>query len=184
MLKLSKQLEIYFFAYMIAFMAVLLAPNKIHPNTLKVNNIPEATVEYVTYIPEAAGTLVVDEPKKGEKEDPEISKKEKELLAIITMAEAEGECEKGQRLVIDTVLNRVDSKKFPNTITEVIYQRNQFTSTFNGRMDRCYVKKDIYKLVEEELKNRTNKEVLYFTAGKYGEYGERLFRVGNHYFAK
>ena len=30
-----------------------------------------------------------------------------ELIAIVTMAEAEGECEEGKRLVIDTILNRV-----------------------------------------------------------------------------
>ena len=106
------------------------------------------------------------------------------MLALLCMAEAEGECEKGKRLVIDTVLNRVDSKKFPNTIREVIYQKNQFTSTFNGRMDRCYVKKDIRKLVEEEVRSRLNSEVLFFTAGRYGDYGTPMFRVENHYFSK
>ena len=75
-------------------------------------------------------------------------------------------------------------KQFPNTIRDVIYQKNQFTSTFNGRMDRCYVKKDIRKLVEEEVRSRLNSEVLFFTAGKYGDYGTPMFRVENHYFSK
>ena len=187
MLIKSKQLEFYIIVWLVMFIIVFLAPVKDN-NVTDSNYIPDASVEYITeYIPEAKVTYITkeEEPKKKEvKKEPAISKEEKELLAIITMAEAEGESEKGKRLVIDTVLNRVDSKKFPNTITDVIYQRNQFTSTFNGRMDRCYVKKDIYKLVEEELEKRTNSEVLYFTAGKYGEYGTRLFREGNHYFAK
>ena len=68
-----------------------------------------------------------------------ISDEELELLALVTMAEAEDESELGKRLVIDTVLNRVDSSHFPNTITDVIYQKHQFTSMWNGRYKKTYV---------------------------------------------
>ena len=34
--------------------------------------------------------------------------------------------DEGKRLVIDTVLNRVDSKYFPDTIHDVIYQKGHF----------------------------------------------------------
>lgn len=67
------------------------------------------------------------------------------------MAEAEGECEEGKRLVIDTILNRVDSISFPNTVYEVVYQPSQFSSMWNGRVDRCYIDDYICQLVEEEL---------------------------------
>jgi N-acetylmuramoyl-L-alanine amidase len=99
------------------------------------------------------------------------------------MAEAEGECEEGKRLVIDTILNRVDSKHFPNTVSEVIYQKNQFSSMWNGRVEKCYVMDDIYQLVKEELINRTNYDTMFFTAGKYGKYGVPMFQVENHYFS-
>lgn len=99
------------------------------------------------------------------------------------MAEAEGESEEGKRLVIDTILNRVDSEYFPDTISEVIYQPNQFTSIYNGRVDRCHIDEDICKLVEEEIENRKNNDVMFFTAGKYGKYGTPMFQVGNHYFS-
>ena len=105
-----------------------------------------------------------------------------ELIALVTMAEAEGEPEYGKRLVIDTILNRVDSGYFPNTVREVLYQRNQFTCMTNGRVNRCYVRDDIVKLVEEELQSRTNYDVMFFTAGRYGRYGTPMFHVGNHYF--
>ena len=95
------------------------------------------------------------------------------------MAEAEGECEQGKRLVIDTILNRVDSEHFPDTV----YQPNQFTSVWNGRVKRCEVQNDICKLVTEEMTNRTNSEVLFFTANEYGKYGTPMFNVGNHYFS-
>lgn len=114
----------------------------------------------------------------------DISNAEIELLALVTMAEAEAECEEGKRLVIDTILNRVDSERFDNTITDVIYAPNQFTSMWNGRVDRCYVSDDIYQLVIEELQTRSNYEVLYFTADHYGAYGTPMFQIGNHYFSK
>ena len=115
--------------------------------------------------------------------EPKMSIEDIELIALLTMAEAEGECEEGKRLVIDTVLNRVDSDEFPNTVKDVIYQKNQFTSMWNGRVDRCYVMEEICQLVEEELESRTNSEVVFFHAGKYGKYGTPLFSVENHYFS-
>lgn len=115
--------------------------------------------------------------------EPKMSREDIELIALLTMAEAEGECEEGKRLVIDTVLNRVDSDEFPNTVKNVIYQKNQFTSMWNGRVDRCYVMEEICQLVEEELESRTNSEVVFFHAGKYGKYGTPLFSVENHYFS-
>lgn len=114
---------------------------------------------------------------------PEYSKEDIELLALVTMAEAEGESEEGKRLVIDTVLNRVDHGRFPDTISDVIYQKGQFSSMWNGRSNRCYVSDDICKLVEEELESRTNTDVIFFHAGRYSDYGSPLFQVGNHYFS-
>lgn len=143
-------------------------------------NTIEAT-EAMTYMCEPIEPVSVDKTEEPKK--PNISEREIELLALVTMAEAEGESEKGQRLVIDTILNRVDSDYWPDTVTDVIYQSGQFSSMWNGRIDRCYVKDDIYNLVLEELVSRTNHDVVYFTAGDYGKYGTPLFREGNHYFA-
>lgn len=112
-----------------------------------------------------------------------LSQEEIELIALVTMAEAEGECEEGKRLVIDTILNRVDSLNFPDTVYEVIYQPNQFSSMWNGRIERCTVSDDICSLVEEELVSRTNNDTIFFTAGDYGRYGTPMFQVGNHYFS-
>ena len=134
------------------------------------------TINIVEPIIEAEET--VDEPIIS------VSNEDIELLALVTMAEAEGESEEGKRMVIDTILNRVDSERFDNTIGEVIYAPNQFTSIWNGRIDRCYVADDIYQLVIEELTNRTNYDVLYFTAYQYGAYGTPMFQIGNHYFSK
>lgn len=108
---------------------------------------------------------------------------EKALIARVTMAEAEGESEYGQRLVIDSILNRVDSLYFPDTISEVVYQSGQFTCVNNGRLSHCVADDDILRLVEEEMAYRTNDAVVFFTAHKYGKYGYPIVNEGNHYFS-
>ena len=105
------------------------------------------------------------------------------LMAQITIAEAEGESEYGKRLVIDTILNRKDSDNFPSTITEVIFQPNRFTCINNGRFDRVKVDGDTVDLVVQEIKNRSNYDTVYFSAGDYSTYGTPLFKEGNHYFS-
>lgn len=127
-------------------------------------------------------TFLAEPEQKPEPKTP-LSKSEIDLIALVTMGEAEGESEEGKRLVIDTILNRVDNERWPDTVTEVIYQPNQFEVMWNGRLERCYVIEDIRQLVIEESINRTNTEVVYFRTKRYSSYGTPLFQVGNHYFS-
>lgn len=113
-----------------------------------------------------------------------LTDEEIDLIALLTMGEAEGEPEEGKRLVIDSVLNRVDSEHFPDTVTDVIYQPGQYTAMWNTRVDRCYVREDIRDLVIEELTSRTNTDVVFFRTEYYHPFGTPLFQVGNHYFSK
>lgn len=113
-----------------------------------------------------------------------LTEEEIRLIALVTMAEAEGEPELGKRLVIDTILNRVDSKHFPNTVKGVVYQSNQFSSVWNGRIDRCYVRDDIYQLVVEEAESRANQHVIFFRTDYYHPYGTPMFSIGDHYFSE
>ena len=147
----------------------------------KLEKIPvEKTVE-TTPKPKTVDIQGVVEKKKSE---PEISmsKDDMKLIAQMTMAEAEGESEYGQRLVIDTILNRVDSSTFPDTVYDVLYQPYQFSSIKDGRFARCHVKKELYELVVEEVHNRTNYDVIFFRTGHYSKYGTPLFKEDSHYF--
>ena len=112
-----------------------------------------------------------------------LSDEEINLIALVTMAEAEGESEEGKRLVIDVILNRLDSSRFPNTIYDVLYAKNAFECLWNGRIDRCYVRDDIRQLVIEELRYRTNSNIHYFRANHYHGFGTPVVQVGNHYFS-
>jgi N-acetylmuramoyl-L-alanine amidase len=120
---------------------------------------------------------------KDSEDDLYFSEDDIELIALLTMAEAEGECEVGKRLVIDTVLNRIVSEQFPDTVHDVVYQTNQFSSLYNGRIERCYVDDYICELVRSEIESQLNLDVIFFTAGKYSKYGTPMFQVGNHYFS-
>ncbi len=112
-----------------------------------------------------------------------ITQEEIDLIALVTMAEAEGETELGKRLVIDTILNRMDDPHFPDTVHDVIYYPNAFSVMWNGRINRCYVMPEIVELVKEELLNRTNSECVFFMAGGYSAYGEPMFQECCHYFS-
>lgn len=147
-------------------------------------SIVEKTEPIITVSQEESIPIATEKMGRSEEAIPKMSREDVELIALVTMAEAEGECEEGKRLVIDTILNRVDSEHFPDTVYEVIYQPNQFSSMWNGRVDRCEVREDICDLVYEELESRRNYDVVFFTAGEYSAYGVPMFQVENHYFSK
>lgn len=105
-----------------------------------------------------------------------------DLVALLTLGEAEGESEYGKRLVIDTVLNRVDSSYFPETIDEVVYQKGQYSAIRSKRIKRITVSDEMRALVKEEMLNRSNDEVIFFKTGSYHNRKNKLFKEGKHYF--
>lgn len=149
-----------------------------------VEKVPETT-EAVTEPVSVEETTVVEEvtvvPTTSDNDY--VSYSDVELIALLTMAEAEGESEYGKRLVIDTILNRMDHSAWPNTVSGVVYQANQFSPMSDGRINRCYVSEYYCNLVREELESRTNYDVVYFRTTRYSDYGTPLFQEGNHYFS-
>ena len=105
------------------------------------------------------------------------------MIAAIIQCEAGNQSDDGQRYVADSILNRVDSPWFPNTVLEVINQPGQYATrkkaarlAKNGNIPlRCYGNA-IY-----ELTARTNREIIYF--GKAYGSGEPLFKEGDHCFS-
>ena len=74
-----------------------------------------------------------------------------QVLLRIVQAEA-GICdEKGKILVANVILNRVRSKAFPNTITDVVYQRSQFSPVSNGSINTVKVTSETVECVERAL---------------------------------
>ena len=119
------------------------------------------------------------------KEETRYTEEEIKMIAQLTMAEAGNQSELGKRLVIDVVLNRVehDDPQFPDTVKEVIYQKNQFSPIWDGRFEKYYASEEIIQLVKEEIERRTDHEVMFFRTKHYHSYGVPLYCVGDHYFS-
>ena len=64
-----------------------------------------------------------------------VSSSNLNLLSRLVYGEARGEPYTGQVAVAAVVLNRVNSSKFPNTISGVIYQSGAFTAVSDGQIN-------------------------------------------------
>lgn len=109
---------------------------------------------------------------------------ELELLAQVVEAEAGNQDLTGKRLVVDVVLNRVDSPLFPDTITEVLEQANQFETMANGAVEAAgwHMQAEDYEAVLMELESRLDYDIYYFTAGAYNKSCTPAYIYGDHYF--
>lgn len=176
-------------AIAIAAMIAITAPEFVQSNVGIVETRYEAVQTEADIQAEMVEILANREPTFDEllevaMEEQNITEADIELMALVTMAEAENQPVEGQRLVIDTFLNRKDHPDpyFPDTIYEVIWQPGSYTCMTNGRTSRCYVKDELVQLVKEELVSRTNYDVIYFSAGGYSGYGTPVIMIGDHGF--
>ena len=146
----------------IVFIMMFIALFKLSNQTEVINNtelINES--QSIETIKPQAYNLITFEPQTKEKHESNIkvdyypeftyskdwSAQESYLLAKIAMAEAEGCNTQTKTLIIMSVLNRVWSDEFPDTIKDVIFQENQFSPIDNGRWDRVEPNEDCYEAV-------------------------------------
>lgn len=169
---------------MVIFLAYADLPSMV-PEKVEAETI-ESTWEPIPEEPEAEPMRV--EIVEAETEETEYTEEDfyddLELLAYTVMAESGNQEELGKRLVIDCILNRVDSKYFPDTIKDVVYAPGQFEVVARGTLYRNCPTDDIYTLIREEIANRTNTEVVFFNSIGFTKCGEPWQQVGAHYFSK
>ncbi len=125
-----------------------------------------------------------------------ISEEDYINLLRIVEAEASGEDETGKLLVANVILNRVKDDSFPDTITEVIFQKNkkvaQFSPVSNGRFWKVEISEETVSAVNRALNGEdVSQGALYFAARKYADADnmrwfdeslEYLFTHGGHEF--
>lgn len=133
-------------------------------------------------------TVPKSEPKEVGKVEKVSSSNEVDLLARLVYAEANGESYRGKVAVANVVLNRVESKQFPDTITGVIYQAGQFSPVTNGSINNK-ADSDSLRAVHDAISNRSDTEALFFynpkTANSRWLDGKSTVNViGNHTFKK
>lgn len=114
---------------------------------------------------------------------------DEEILMKIAMSEAEGESTEGKALVMLSVLNRVGSDDFPNTVPGVVFQNMQYSPVLDGRYysttpdDDCLA---ALKLIESGWDESMG--AMYFENAGVDSWHRRnlefLFQEGNHKFYK
>lgn len=118
-----------------------------------------------------------------------ITNEELLLLSKLITGEARGESYEGQVAVAAVVINRVKDERFPNSIEDVIYQRNAFSVVNDGSINMsptesaCKAARDaLYGL------DPTNKSVYFWNPEiatcKWIKTLNPHMRIGNHVFAK
>ncbi len=109
------------------------------------------------------------------------------LLARLVYGEARGEPYKGQVAVAAVVLNRVESSKFPNTISGVIYQGGAFSVVDDGQINLSPNETAI-KAARDAMNgwDPTNGCLYYYnpakTTNKWMLSKPVLMKIGNHSF--
>lgn len=66
-----------------------------------------------------------------------LSEADKVALQKVALAEAKCDGVKGMALVMKVILNRLDSPKFPNSVTAIVAQKNQFSTYYNGNYHKA-----------------------------------------------
>ncbi len=126
----------------------------------------------------------------------DLSEEDYEVLLRIVEAEAGGEDIEGRMLVASVVLNRVEHEAFPDTVKDVVFQREngtaQFSPAYSGRYDRIVVSEKTIEAVDRVLCGEDISEgALYFAARKradskkmkwFDEHLTFLFSHGGHEF--
>ena len=113
-----------------------------------------------------------EEEETGEKEDTSgalegYTQADLTLMAAIIQAEADNQPYEGKLAVGSVVMNRVKSSKFPNTISGVIYQKNQFAPVNDGHLALILERgpnETCYKAAKQVLEGYRNVDHLFFWA--------------------
>ena len=118
-----------------------------------------------------------------------VTPEELDILHRIVWAEARGEDALGQQLVVNVIMNRVNSPDFPDTIRDVVFQPGQFTPITNGAFDRATPDQRMRDAVQAALDGADNSRgALFFRTirGAEGSWHEQalrpLFDHGGHRF--
>ena len=128
----------------------------------------------------------------------DLSEEELEVLLRIVEAEAGSEDEDGRLLVANVVLNRMESDKFPSTITGVVFQSDngvtQFSPVSSGSYYRVRISDETVSAVSRALKGEDiSQGALYFASRKRADSSKMrwfdtkltfLFQHGGHEFFK
>lgn len=103
-----------------------------------------------------------------------VSEQDIDTLFRIVEAEAGGEDRTGKLLVANVIINRVRAEEFPDTVTEVVYQKvknvTQFSPVSDGKIETVKVSEETREVVYSALLGEDVSDgALYFVARKIAD---------------
>lgn len=113
-----------------------------------------------------------------------LNNEEKELLCRTVYCESGNQSIETQEMVALTIINRLESDKFPDTLHDVIYQKNQYeVTTWNGFENYGWTEQ-VEQAVENALiENIHPSDMYYFRNGYYHGFGVPYMQSGDLYFS-
>ena len=155
--------------------------------------------EAVTSIQTGEENVETEVPAEETELEPEVVEEENEnifkleyndynVLLKIVEAEAGGEDIIGKIMVANVILNRVNSDRFPNNVTDVVYQKSQFSPISDGRINTVSISQETLDAVERALNGEDYSDgAYYFRSVRCNStwFDNNLRRVtehGNHIF--
>lgn len=150
-----------------------------------------AGAERIMNVIENEESIVIELKKERLQKSYSFSKEEEIILQKIALAEARGDGIGAMAKVMQVVMNRVESKKFPDSIEGVIFQSSpsvQFATTVDGSYSKMIPNENSKKALEL-LKVLEPIDALYFEADTKEETWhsnnlEFCFQYKNHNFYK
>lgn len=110
----------------------------------------------------------------------DLTPEEEYLLASIIWLESRGESFEGQQAIAEIVLNRLVSEDFPNTVNDIIFAENQFSTTkFLDDADPGEIQ---YKAIESALTGESVLPIDVYYFGRYPVNNKIWGTIGGHTF--
>lgn len=182
---------------LVVIMAIIVAVlggisiSTISDNCKLVNELNEAKsavkIEYVDRPYYIEKTVTVETPIYISKETNEViyqqyvipvTQSDIDLMARVVMSEASVLNGDAKQAIAQVIVNRVLSNDFPNTVSEVVNQKYQFSTQDNGKPN-----KECYEAVEAALMHEGfPRDMLWFRSGKAHAWGYVYCQIGNTFF--
>ena len=115
-----------------------------------------------------------------------LSQDDETLLKAILALESQGEGLEGQKAVVEVIFNRMLSDEWPDTLSEVIYQKGQFATV--KYLKRPYAipgeaeDDAISEVLRETETILPSTEYVYFSRGKSN--GNAFVKINHHWFSR
>ena len=114
----------------------------------------------------------------------ELSAEEIELLGRIVQLECGYDIQESKCATIETILNRIFDPRYPNTLTDVLSQKGQFSTWKNRNIAKAIPTDDTYACINMVLTGQTN--LLEMDNLKFNNkpIGKNPIKIGAQYYGK